>query len=308
MILNEFKYSLITPARDEEEYIEKTIKAVISQTILPIKWVIVSDGSTDHTDEIVCKYATQHDFIDLIRTSSSEERNFGSKAKAVKFGYQRLKHLEYEYIGNLDADISFGNDYYEKIICKFRENERLGIAGGVRYDWYNGKFRKQKCARNSVGGPYQLFRRNCYEDIGGYIPLKYGGIDAVAEIMARWHGWEVESFPEIKLYHFRRTGTATRNILNTRFRDGIMEYMIGYHPLFETLRILRNSMDSPILLGSLMWMCGYVFASIQRYERPVPDDFVKYLRSEQLCRIWSIISNLQNSFVSVKLFLRRFLL
>jgi len=292
--MSKVKYVLITPARNEEEYIEKTIKAVISQTILPIKWVIVSDGSTDRTDEIVCEYARQYDFIDFVRTSSGEGRNFGSKAKAVEFGYQHLKHLEFECIGNLDADVTFDSDYYEKIICKFHENEKLGIAGGVRYDWYKGKFRKQKCARNSVGGPFQLFRRNCYEAIGGYVSLKYGGIDAVAEIMARWHGWEVKSFPEIKLYHYRRTGTATGNILSARFYNGVQEYTIGYHPLFEILRVVRNIIRNPILLGSLLWISGYVYAALCSYERPVSDDFVKYLRSEQLKRMWSFLSKQQN--------------
>lgn len=288
--MQKVKYVLITPARNEEEYIEKTIKAVISQTILPIKWVIVSDGSTDRTEEIVCQYAKQHDFIDSVSTSSGEGRNFGSKAKAVEFGYQRLKQFEYEYVGNLDADISFDSDYYEKVFHKFQENDKLGIAGGVRYDWYKGRFRLQRCARNSVGGPFQLFRRNCYEAIGGYMPLKYGGIDAVAEIMARQHGWKVRSFPEIKVYHYRRTGTATGNVLTARFRDGAQDYAIGYHPLFEILRVLRNIIRSPVLLGSLLWMYGYIYAASCRYERPVSDDFVRYLRSEQLKRIWSLLS------------------
>lgn len=283
-------YVLITAARNEENYIEKTIQAVISQIVLPKKWVIVSDGSTDRTEEIVNNYAAKYNFIDLVKTSGDPERNFGSKAKAVNFGYSRLKAIDYQFVGNLDADVSFDSSYYEDILSKFQQNKNLGIAGGIRYDLFHGKFKKMNCSRNSVGGPIQLFRRSCYEEIGGYIPLEFGGIDAVAEIMARMHGWEVESFPKQVVYHYRTTGTATKNILRVRFYDGVNCYLIGYHPLFQTLRVVYRMFDKPYIIGSLVWICGYFWASIKKYKRPLSDELVQFLRSEQLKRLGSIVS------------------
>ena len=118
-------YVLITAARNEEAYIEKTINSVISQTILPRKWVIVSDGSTDRTDQIVNKYAAKHDFIQLVHISGSTQRNFRSKVNAINIGYERLKHIEYEFIGILDADVSFKSDYFESILREFQKNPKL---------------------------------------------------------------------------------------------------------------------------------------------------------------------------------------
>lgn len=289
MILNEFKYLLITPARDEEEYIEKTIQAVISQTILPIKWVIVSDGSIDRTDEIVNNYTNQHGFIQLVRATSHKQRTFSSKVHAFKTGYEHLNGIEYDFIGMLDADVSFEPDYYERVLEKFRQNQKLGIAGGIRSDWCNGKFEKASCAKNSVGGPYQLFRRKCFEEIGGFIPIPGGGEDAVAESMARMLGWEVESFDEMQVYHYRRTGTATCNAWNVHFRDGKKCYLLGYHPLFQIARSVFRCKDKPYLLRGTLLLFGYLVASIRRYKKPVSDEFVKNLRKEQMTRLKSLV-------------------
>jgi len=280
------KYTLITPARNEEAYLEKTIQAVIAQTILPQRWVIVSDGSTDRTDEIAGKYPTEHDFIQLIANDGDAERNFGSKSKAIEYGYKQLAGIDYDYIGNLDADVAFAPNYYEQILTKFEENPKLGVAGGIRYDLVSGeKFEKVLCAKNSVGGPFQLFRRECYEKIGGYLPLKYGGVDAVAETMARMHGWQVQSFDEYRVNHFRRTGTAGRGIIHARFRAGMKDYLIGYHPLFQLLRGTYHMLGSPFLIGGAAFLTGYFWAALRRLKRPVSDEFVRYLRTEQMARL-----------------------
>ncbi|MGH1362061.1 MAG: glycosyltransferase [Calditrichia bacterium] len=280
------KYTLITPARNEEAYLEKTIQTVIAQTILPQRWVIVSDGSTDRTDEIAGKYAAEYDFIQLIANDADAERNFGSKSKAIEYGYKQLSGIDYDYIGNLDADVAFAPNYYEQILTKFEENPKLGVAGGIRYDLVSGEtFEKVMCAKNSVGGPFQLFRRECYEKIGGYLPLKYGGVDAVAETMARMHGWQVQSFDEYRVNHFRRTGTAGRGIIHARFRAGIKDYLIGYHPLFQLLRGTYHMLGSPFLIGGAAFLSGYFWAALRRLKRPVSDEFVSYLRTEQMARL-----------------------
>lgn len=130
----------------------------------------------------------KHDLIELRSHSGDSERTFGSKARAFNPGLKSTENVSHEFVGNLDADISFGPSYYEDILLKFRENHKLGIAGGVRNELVRGKFVKIRRARNSVAGAFQLFRRKCLEDIGGYVPSSYGGIDTIAEIMARKHG------------------------------------------------------------------------------------------------------------------------
>lgn len=291
------KYVLITPARNEEAFIEKTIQSVLAQTVLPEKWVIVSDGSTDRTDEIVEEYTKKYDFIELVRRSGDQQRNFGSKAKAVEYGYGNVKKLEFDFIGNLDADISLDSTYYAGILSKFLENERLGVAGGIRFDFCNGRFIKKHCARNSVGGPFQLFRRQCYEEIGGYRPLRFGGIDAVAETMARMYGWHVESFPEFQAYHHRCTGTARGSVFRGSFRLGIQHYVIGYHPLFETTSCIAHLLHYPLVIGSLTRLAGYTWAALKKYEKVMPDDFIRYIRSEQLGRLRSMLLTGQDATV-----------
>jgi poly-beta-1,6-N-acetyl-D-glucosamine synthase len=282
-------YVLITAARNEEAFIEKTLQSVIAQTTPPLKWVIISDGSTDQTDAIVEQYARNHEFILKKRRPGDKVRNFGSKVRAFNLGYEYLKDLEFEFVGNLDADISIEPTYYEGILSKFELSDRLGIAGGTRFDLCNGRFRRVHTARNSVGGPYQFFRRQCYETIGGYQPLKLGGIDAVAEIMARMHGWEVKTFPEFKIYHYRCTGTAGGNIFKGNFRRGMQNYVIGYHPLFQIASCVFQFLNYPVVIGSLAVMSGYFCAACRRNEKVVADEVVYYLQAEQLTRLRSFI-------------------
>lgn len=284
-------YVLFTAARNEEAHIEKTIRSVIAQTVLPAKWVIVSDGSTDRTDEIVKQYVPTYDFITLLHRTADRERNYGSKAKALKVAYEQFANVEYDFVGNLDADVSFGPTYYELALSKFDANERLGVVGGIRFDLVNGQFRKMRPARNSAGGPTQFFRRQCYEEIGGYLPLRFGGVDTVAETMARMHGWEVETFTELEVFHYRPTGTAGGGQLRAKFKGGILAYSVGYHPLFQLVRCVSRLKDHPPVIGSLSLLTGYCWAALTRCERQVPDDFVRYLRSEQLARLQSMFSH-----------------
>lgn len=278
-------YVLITPARNEADHIEKTLNSIIAQTVLPQEWIIVSDGSTDMTDEIVKRFEKEHSFIKFFRTADNNGRNFGSKVDAFNFGFKNLTVTDYDFIGNLDGDIGLDPDYYEKILKKFDENPKLGIAGGVRLDFVDGKFINVKSSRNSVAGAFQLFRRECFEKIGGYRALRYGGIDAVAETMSRMYGWQVISFEDIKIYHYRPTGAAQKNDIKPKFRAGIKFYLIGYHPIFVMSRFLSRFRQKPYVLGSIVSIVGFLWASLRRYERPVPDEFVKYLRQEQRFRL-----------------------
>lgn len=286
-------YVLLTSARNEEEFIEKTINSVINQTILPKIWIIVNDGSTDSTEKIINKYCSKYDFISLISNNNTEKRNFGAKARAIKLAYQTVTNIEYDYIGNLDADVSFDQDYYKNVINEFEKDDKLGIAGGIRYDLKDNEFVKLNTAPDSVGGPIQFFRKECFEKIGGYIPLRFGGIDAVAETSARMYGWKVKHFPQYKVYHYRLTGFAKSNIFTQRFNMGLKNYSIGYHPLFQFFKIISTDFMKPYIISSLLILIGYIWGAIRRYKIPISKEFKAYLRKEQMNKILNVLKTLR---------------
>ncbi|MGE5399298.1 MAG: glycosyltransferase [Ignavibacteriales bacterium] len=286
--MNKTSYVLITAAKNEEVFIENTICSIIKQTILPLKWIIVSDGSTDSTDEIVRRYEAAYSFIKLLRAENQSERNFASKVYAINMGFDLVKNLDYEYVGVLDADITFEPAYYEKIMCEFEKNPRLGLAGGAIFDMFNGKMNKGINSDNSVGNAIQFFRRECFDRIGSFIPIASGGEDGVAEVSARMHGWEVKSIPDLPVLHHRRTGTAALNILNFKFRQGAVEYFLGYHPFFQVLKCVFRMRERPYVIGSVFRFMGFWWTTLKREERPVSEDFVRYIRKEQLRRITKI--------------------
>src|SRR5450631_3040337 len=229
-------YVLATAAYNEEDNIEKTIQSMLAQIELPNSWVIVSDGSTDRTDEIVQRYAEQYSFICFLRVSRPPGRSFRTKIMALQAGIKLLADVPFQFIGNLDADISIGPTYFADLITKFEANSKLGIAGGYVHEGTEGEMHSRSSNRvYSVAHAAQLVRRECYEAIGGYAILEYGGEDWHAEVTARMKGWEIESFPTLKIFHHRSTGNAG-GLLRYLFREGRMDYSFGTYFSFEMLK------------------------------------------------------------------------
>ena len=282
------RYVLITAAHNEQAYIEQTLKSVVAQTVLPQKWVIVSDGSTDRTDEIVKLYEDRHDYIELLHRETNAGRNFASKVDAIQAGFSRLNHAQYDFVGNLDADVVLETSYYEVILAKFQANPNLGMAGGLVCNRYWDKLDEKFTAGDSVRGSVQMFRRECYEQVGGYTGMSIGGEDTVAEIKARMHGWQVKTFPDIKALHLRPTGTAESGVLRARFRQGKIEYRLRYHPLFEVVKCLWRIRQKPYLLGSIFRLSGYCWSLWHREQPVLPNDVMSYLRCEQLGKLKAI--------------------
>ena len=198
-----------------------------------------------------------------------------------------LKNIEYDFIGNLDADVSFCPDYYKNIIQRFEDNPKLGIAGGIVYDFHKGIMFKRRYYSISTSGAIQFFRRQCYEDIGGYIPQYTGGVDTIAEVTARMKEWETRTFPDIEVLHHRRVGTEGCNVITAKFREGCRDCMHGSHPLFYFVRCLYGVSEPPYFIGGLMRYFGFLFASINKnkIESEVTNEFVSYLRSEQIKKL-----------------------
>jgi glycosyltransferase involved in cell wall biosynthesis len=281
---NNLQYVLITPARNEVELIERTIESVIRQTVLPQTWVIVSDGSTDRTDEIVRQYLPENPWILHLRLPEHRDRHFAAKVKCFNAGYEKVKKQDYDIIGNLDADISFERDYFEFLISKFKDEPRLGVAGTPFVE--NGRHYNYRFTNiEHVSGACQLFRRKCFEEIGGYVPIRGGGIDWVAVTTARMKGWKTRTFTEKTCLHHRKIGTGNNSALMAWFRQGRKDYFLGNHPLWEGFRIFYQMAKTPYLIGGLFLLFGYVRAGFMREQRPISKDLINFIRKEQMNRL-----------------------
>ena len=278
-------YVLITPARDEARFIPMTIESVVAQSARPLKWVIVSDGSTDGTDEIVQRAAAKHPWIELLRLPARAERHFAGKAGAFNAGYARVFGLAYDYIGNLDGDLSFDKDYFAFLLRKLAEDPRLGLVGTPFRDTLNGAYDYRFVNIEHVSGACQLFRLECFEQIGGYTPVKGGGVDHIMVVSARMNGWKTRTFTEISSVHHREMGTAQDGVLVARFKSGWKDYTFGNHPLWELFRTAYQITRRPFAIGAVMLACGYIWAALRRPERPVSHDMVVFQRREQMLRL-----------------------
>jgi poly-beta-1,6-N-acetyl-D-glucosamine synthase len=285
-------YVLVTPARNEEAFIKKTIESVIGQTVLPLKWVIVNDGSTDRMPEIVRKYLVQYPWMEMVQMPERRERSFSGKVQAFNAGYQRVMDLPYEIIGNLDGDISFEKDYMEFVLKKFAEDPKLGVAGTVfREDGYSTE-KDSFEGQNHVAGACQLFRRQCWEQIGGYSQRRAGGIDWIAVTTARMIGWKTESFRERSFFHYRRLGTSERSVVSSLFSYGEKDYYLGGHPVWELFRVVYRAGKQPVIVGGLALGLGYCWAFLRRAPRSVSQELMIFHRKEQMAKLKAILKSL----------------
>jgi glycosyltransferase involved in cell wall biosynthesis len=286
-------YALITPAWNEERHLEALIGSVVAQTRRPVRWVIVSDGSTDSTDEIVRQAAAEFSWIRLLRRERDHERHFAGKAVAFNAAYESLRPLAFDLIGNLDADITLPPDYYAFLIGRFAELPDLGVAGTPFVEDVDRP--EVHCYAhcfsdlNHVSGACQFFRRRCFEDIGGYTAVRQGGIDWIAVTTARMRGWKTRTFLERQSFHHRTMGTADRSLLRARFRHGEKDYLVGAHPLWQILRGIFQMTKPPVVIGGTSLIAGYLSAWALRKPSPVPAALQAFHRREQMDRLRSLI-------------------
>ena len=287
------KYVLITPAHNEEAFIRKTLVSMVAQTVPPERWIIVDDSSTDHTAEIVQRYTQSHSWIELVRRTRDHDRNFASKAHAVNTGLERVDSLQFDIVGNLDADVSFEPDYMEFLMRKFSEDLDLGVAGTPftqdgDYDSSKDSFEGE----NYVAGPCQLFRRECFQQIGGYVPNRAGGVDWIAVMTARMNGWKVRSFSEKRYHHHRTLGTAGKGALRALFSYGEKDYYLGGSALWQLFRVAYRMTKKPAFTGGLALLCGYCWAAIRRMKRAVTPELMQFHRREQMKKLRAIFVTL----------------
>ncbi len=280
------RYVLVTAAYNEERYIEALIQSVIGQTVSPLRWVIVSDGSTDRTDEIVRQYAAQCDFIELLRIEEDHPRNFAAQVHAINAGLARLKTLDFDFVGNVDADVTFDPSYFSNLLSVFSTDPRLGLAGGDIFEKQDGEFRPRALNReSSVAHAAQCFRRECFDTIGGcYLALPYGGPDSYADVLSRMNGWHVRSIASLRVFHHRPTGGAS-GWARGAFRQGRMDYSLGIHPVFELGRLMLRVTSRPFVFYAGVRLVGFCISYLSTEKRMVSLDFVRFLRREEAERL-----------------------
>jgi glycosyltransferase involved in cell wall biosynthesis len=282
-LIDNCRYVIITPARNEELYIEETIKSVINQSVRPLEWIIVNDGSTDGMPAIISEYARKYDWINLVNMQDRGFRSPGAGVmEAFYSGYSELSSTDWDYIVKLDADLKFDRDYFEKCLWKFRKNPDLGIGGGS-ISSYDGKgFIVDKAPRFHVRGATKIYRKECWQDIQGLIVER--GWDTIDELKANMLGWKTESFPDISLVQSRKTGHE-QGALKDQFKNGFANYITCYHPLFMITKCLYRLFRKPYIIGSLSLFAGYVYGFVTRKKILQDKELIRYIRSQQLRKL-----------------------
>jgi poly-beta-1,6-N-acetyl-D-glucosamine synthase len=278
-------YVLITPARNEAKFIELTLKSMVAQTIKPLRWVIVSDGSTDGTDEIIKKYTSPHEWIELLSLPVHQQRSFAGKVTAFNAGYEKVKGLDYEVIGNLDGDISFEPGYLEFLVNKFAENPKLGVAG-TPYKENEAVHDERFKSPDHVSGACQMFRRQCFEEIGGFPAIKTGGVDLIALLSAQAKGWQTKRFDEMSCMHHRNVGSGDHSgVLRRLLNRGRKDYLLGSHPAFEIFRGILQMKNRPFIVGGTLMIFGYFWAMVCCVKRSMPKELIIIRQHDQMERL-----------------------
>jgi poly-beta-1,6-N-acetyl-D-glucosamine synthase len=298
--MNEQPYVLVTSAFNEEKYLERTILSVLGQTVPPLRWVIVSDGSTDGTDSLICRYRRAHRFITYMRIDhdpNEPQPKFGfvarRKVNAISKALALLEAVPYVYIANIDGDISFGNTTFETLIVRLSDLPQVGVAGGYIYNNIDGRLRPYFTNPRGCGGPLQLFRRKCFEDIGGYLP--YGHEDTIAGIMLRMRRWESRSFPDLIIEHHKIANCSGWRRCRSKYLLGSYDYLHCDTPLWEILRCMRELWDTPYVIGSFFRLAGY-FKAVVMEDKVLPPEVQKFVQREQYQKLArTVLGNLKVS-------------
>lgn len=280
------KYIIITPVKNEEKYIEETLTSIRNQTVQPYKWIIINDSSTDKTKEIIENYMIDYDRIMLINLTNRGEKRRRGKGVVELFyiGFNRIRGEDFDYVIKLDGDLRLLPDFFEKIIDKFEKNPELGIASGVSYIQKKGKWIPERAAKGYTYGETKVYRNQCFKDIEGLVPnLGWDGIDHIKAVM---HGWKASSFEDIIFYHLRPEGTGT-GIVKAAYEEGVCCHYMGYHPLFFILRSFKRMLSYPLFFGGLAMIFSYLKCKVCREKRIEDDNFISFLRRNQILRILS---------------------
>lgn len=276
-------YILISPCRNEAEYIRRTLDSVASQTIPPREWIVVDDGSTDETPQILREYQSRLRYLRVITRQDRGKRSVGPGViEAFYEGYENIKG-PYQYLCKLDVDLELPPRYFELLMDIMEADPRVGTVSGKAFyvDSKTGRTVLEKIRDHVSLGMTKFFRKECFEEIGGFVrEVMWDGIDCHRCRMLGWKAYSIDS-PELRFEHLRPMGSSQQNIYVGRTRHGYGQYFMGTSFPFITASAATRMFSSPVFLGSFMMWWGYVRAMIHRRPRYDDQEFIQFLRRWQ---------------------------
>ncbi len=273
------KYVVISPVRNEEDYLRKTIESLANQTIKPMEWIIVNDGSTDKTEEIIKEYMPKYGWIRLLTLSDRGYYYPGTGVvNVVKKGYETVQTKDWEYLVKLDCDLSFDKDYFEKLFNEFDKNPKLGIASGCVYLPINNQLIQEAAQTDHPVGASKVYKRQCWDAIDGLKPIP--GWDLADLLSAQMNGWETANFFDLVIVHYRLTGSRRKGLFGPKFLQGRFEYRHGYAFLYTCFKSIFHLFSKPFIIGSIGKVTGYLYAAIIREPYLFEKDMRKFLRKK----------------------------
>jgi len=275
-------YVLISPVHNEEKFIGRMIETIAEQTILPGHWLIVDDGSTDRTPEIVQAYVQKYSFIELVRLASRASRKPGGEG-VIQQTLNVIQAYPYDFLARFDADLEFRPDYIARILDEFSKDKKLGIAGGGLYVQKKGRVVLEKVPKYHVRGGLKMYRRECLDQIGSLHTCM--GWDTIDEVVAWKYGWRTRSFLDNRVIHKRPTGEGmpAREIF---WKRGKGEYYTWSHPLFVFLKTVKVAATGPI--RGLHYLGGFLECYLKNEDRLRDPEFKRIRRKQQVRRILSL--------------------
>jgi poly-beta-1,6-N-acetyl-D-glucosamine synthase len=297
------RYIVISPCRDEGQYLDATIKSMAKQTMRPLQWIIVNDGSTDTTGKIIDRWASKESWIvpvhridraqsklhaiedlpaDKLRSDRGKRARAAKEIEAFYEGFEYITAQDWDFIVKLDGDLGFEIDYFEKCFLEFELDRNLGIGGGTICHLTNGNLVAEPNPKFHVRGATKIYRRACWNMIGGV--LCAAGWDTLDEVKANMMGWNTRSFCQLQVIHYRFTGAANGAWQNA-IKKGEWNYISGYHPLFMGLKCLRRLVRRPFIVDSAGLLCGFLSAFFHRLPQIEDKRLIRYVREQQLRRL-----------------------
>ena len=278
------KYAIVTPTKNDEAMLCITADSVLSQEIKPERWIIINDGSTDRTGELIQGLGEENPWIagiDNPEQNRSLSRRIGGQA-VIHLGLEKIKPEEYDFIVRMDGDVSFESAFFKNMFKKFEQNPRLGIASGVCFVQEKGKLIEEKNPSFHTRGPLKIYRSACYRDIGGLD--REEGWDTIDEVRANMMGWQTRNFPDLKVVHLRKTQTASGTLRGFR-NVGSTAYYTGYHPLFMLVRLVYRMFSKPFIIGSVHMFLGFVEGYLKKSPRVNDPALIQYMRRQQMNKL-----------------------
>jgi glycosyltransferase involved in cell wall biosynthesis len=255
---------------------------MLQQTLPPRRWVIVNDGSTDDTADIVERATGSIEWIEVVNRFDRGHRSGEGGVEAFNVGVQRVEDIDWDFLVNLDGDLKFAEDYFERCLAEFATDSALGIAGGKVYDVYPDRIVHDPHPDFHVRGATKIYRRACWNDIGGLVEAL--GWDTLDEVKANQLGWATRTLAEPTIHQLRPTGRAAGTWSNW-VKNGAAAYQCGYYPGFVLMRAGRRLVQPPSITAPIGLLWGYLFAWLSRADRVDDPELLRYVRQQQLNRL-----------------------